>query len=692
MELGAEEWILRGIREGFDLPMAGITKERAFKRANSRSADLEERFVSDEIDSLVQLGVLAPTSSSTASAVLSMQVVRNSSGLRLVVDGSPLSDLMPPPPKFSYEGWSEVAEGLSKGDYMTKFDVRRLYYHIPIARRWRQWLCVQWKGATYHFRALPMGLSWSPWIATQVMAVLVRFLRSHGVQLAQYLDDGLVWARTPQLARRHARAYKLTLLALGLQPHPSKCVLRPTRRIDFLGFHLDSAALGNTAPLISMLPKKRLALCAKARLISRSPRLLLRPLASFVGGVVSLMRAFLPGIPLLRSTMKLVAESAARLGWRASVPISEDVAGEAKAIRKLLASDLWTSQPLRPPRVPDLVLTTDASDAMWGAFLSLPENPDIPLEPGPVQGLFPAVVEPPLATRLSTLLSAVCPEALRAQELSRAAAVLDVHWAHQPTPLRHNNLLEGMGVMQAIMRFAPRLKGRRLVLRSDNITVIAAVRRGFCRSKPLCRLALCVRLALSWLDCQLVSVTHLPGHLNTLADTASRVFSPEYARLEWPCDSRVLLSVLRSHSLTMPEVDAFATAANSKCRSFWSLFPEADSAGVDAFAQVWRGRSLFLNPPFSLAAKVVERLAEDPPGYALVMLPDWPVHIWHQKLSARCPQSFLLPPEVVMSGPLTHLPEPLTNPSWRIRLWVFGSPSRCRTRLTPPSDLPTLLF
>ncbi|KIH44090.1 hypothetical protein ANCDUO_25897 [Ancylostoma duodenale] len=55
---------------------------------------------------------------------------------------------------------------------------------------------VSWRIKTIKFTVLPFGLSTAPMVFTKLMRPLLRKWRFLGVNVAVYLDDGIVWAHS----------------------------------------------------------------------------------------------------------------------------------------------------------------------------------------------------------------------------------------------------------------------------------------------------------------------------------------------------------------------------------------------------------------------------------------------------------------------------------------------------------------
>ncbi|XP_021346948.1 uncharacterized protein LOC110446233 [Mizuhopecten yessoensis] len=105
----------------------------------------------------------------------------------------------------------------------------------------------------------------------------------------------------------------------------------------------------------------------------------------------------------------------------------------------------------------------------------------------------------------------------------------------------HINVLEMRAVLLALRGLRPSLQSKAICLATDNSTVVAYLRRqGGTRSPPLCALSTQVLLLCQEISLDL-TVRHLPGRLNVLADTLSRSRSPVLT--EWTLKRSVFRSL-----------------------------------------------------------------------------------------------------------------------------------------------------
>jgi len=117
-----------------------------------------------------------------------------------------------------------------------------------------------------------------------------------------------------------------------------------------------------------------------------------------------------------------------------------------------------------------------------------------------------------------------------------------------------------------------------------------------------------------------VSVAHLPGIENTIADALSR----STRRLhDYSLTAEAYKRVVSVFG--QPSIDLFATHHTAKTRRFVSYRPDPFSSATDAFSFVWTNESLpYAFPPFLLTLRVIEELNRQQPRALLLVFPWWP--------------------------------------------------------------------
>ena len=121
----------------------------------------------------------------------------------------------------------------------------------------------------------------------------------------------------------------------------------------------------------------------------------------------------------------------------------------------------------------------------------------------------------------------------------------------------------------------------------------------------------------SWL-----SITHIPGVDNVLADLRSRKFKDH---LEWSVNIGIFEDMCQTFG--SPEVDLFASRLNAKLTKYVSWEPDPDNWKTDAFSFTWTEMYVYCFPPFSLLPRVVRKVLADS-AEALILAPHWTAQPW----------------------------------------------------------------
>ena len=85
----------------------------------------------------------------------------------------------------------KVRNAIHLNDWAFSLDLTDAYLHVRIHPRSRKYLRFTLNGRVYHFKALPFGLSTSPFVFTLLMTVIATHLRKRAIIMHPYLDDWL---------------------------------------------------------------------------------------------------------------------------------------------------------------------------------------------------------------------------------------------------------------------------------------------------------------------------------------------------------------------------------------------------------------------------------------------------------------------------------------------------------------------
>ena len=161
-------------------------------------------------------------------------VPKKNGKLRLIIDLSVLNHFVYTQ-TFKMETQRKVKVAVQLNDWAFSLDVNDTYLHIPTHHRSRKYLRFTLRGRVYQFKALPFGLSTSPFVFTRLMIVIAAFLRRRVITLHPYLDDWLARNQNRRRLLEH-RQFILSLInSLGLIINYKKSDLVPAQVFTFIG-------------------------------------------------------------------------------------------------------------------------------------------------------------------------------------------------------------------------------------------------------------------------------------------------------------------------------------------------------------------------------------------------------------------------------------------------------------------------
>ena len=124
-----------------------------------------------------------------------------------------------------------------------------------------------------------------------------------------------------------------------------------------------------------------------------------------------------------------------------------------------------------------------------------------------------------------------------------------------------------------------------------------------------------------------LTVSHIPGKDNIVADKASRIFDDS---TEWKLDVSIFNKVISI--LGQPNIDMFASRLNFQITPYVSWFSDPNALAVDALTIDWSNYFVYAFPPFSVLPQVLQKIEREP-SLAILIVPNWPTQPWHPKLT-----------------------------------------------------------
>lgn len=482
---------------------------------------------------------------------------------------------------FKMENIPMLSQLTQRADWCVKIDLKDAYFCIAIAPQHRKLLRFQWKNKTFQFQTLPFGLGSAPRTFTKMMKPIVSLLRRIGVRMLIYLDDLIILNQSRERLLKDRDSTIWMLQCLGLVINTEKSVLEPTRKLEYLGFMLDTMSL-----TLSLSDTKLASLQSECRALAQTETTTVRELASLIGKLAATKLAVLPAPLHFRHLQMHAARELLKSGhsYETIITITPQCKSDLRWWIDHLGS--WNGKSLLTP-APDLTITSDASKEGWGATTNSSQ----------VQG----------------------------------------RWSATETTL-HINVLELTAAGLALRAFTKQITNQHVHLRLDNSTAVALIMKmGTTRSPALLQVAQQI-----WdyaLQKQItLTAEHLPGVTNTTADRLSREFQDSSS---WKLD-RSTFDLLQQTRGPW-EVDMFADRLTHQLPKYMSWKADPGSIQTDAFQIQWGRIQGYAFPPFCLIDRCLAKVQKDRATITIVT-PTWQSQVWYPtllQLSIRHP--ILLP-------------------------------------------------
>ena len=549
-EITDDEWVLSLIRKGYRIPFKEcpiLSPDPTFFQ-QPLSQQLEE-----EVASLLSKGAVEEIIPECHGYYSRIFLVPKKNGkLRLIIDLSVLNHFV----------------------YIVLFslDLTDAYLHIPIHHRSRKYLRFTLRGRVYQFKALPFGLSASPFVFTRLMIVIATFLRRRAITLHPYLDDWLARNQNCRKLLEH-RQFILSLInSLGLIINYEKSDLVPAQVFTFIGMEF------LTHINIVRVPQARqMKILDSVRMFLQKTSVSARDFLSLLGQ----LNAAADFVMLGRLHLRPLQMSLHNQWQPQKFPLCHQIGMTTKILQHLkwwLQEDLYRHGVPMKIDPPSHTIFTDASLSGWGAHVE--------------------------------------PEGLLFHGL----------WTEDQSRL-HINVLEMKAIFLSLTRAVHKVKNSTVLVSTDNTTVVAYIRhQGGTHSTNLSEemwniMNLCLAHNIQLL------VKHIPGRFNTLADRMSRMDKP--IPTEWSLNQEIANKIFQI--MDFPSIDLFATRLNHRLPLYVSPIPDQKALSIDAISMDWNRIHAYAFPPFHLIQTVINKVRISQCKIVLIA-PLWPNKPWFPEL------------------------------------------------------------
>ena len=231
---GASQWLKTVIQRGFHWTWSGKPPQLHHPRHQVQTNHVHELVLK-----LEEQGAIYPVVDQPCFMSRIFAVPKSSGGFRLIVDLSPLNKFISCK-KFHMSNHNTLRSCLDVPSWMTSVDVQDAYLHVPVRKSLHKFLAITSGNQLYFFRSLPFGLAPAPLVFTAIMKFPISKLRAQGVNVLNYLDDLIVWGKSPENAVAATSRVWKELVRLGFILNRKKSCLTPTQDLTWLGVRWNS--------------------------------------------------------------------------------------------------------------------------------------------------------------------------------------------------------------------------------------------------------------------------------------------------------------------------------------------------------------------------------------------------------------------------------------------------------------------
>ena len=119
-----------------------------------------------------------------------------------------------------------MANIIQKDDQLVTIDLKDGFHHVPIAKQFKKYLGIYWKGQYFVWQVLPFGVSYAPYYFHKCVFPVIKFLCQQNIRLSPFMYDFLVMAQQVCITD-HQDFVLNTLKDLGWPVNYGKCQLEP---------------------------------------------------------------------------------------------------------------------------------------------------------------------------------------------------------------------------------------------------------------------------------------------------------------------------------------------------------------------------------------------------------------------------------------------------------------------------------
>ena len=237
---------------------------------------------------------------------------------------------------------------MGSSTYMSTVDIARAYKNFLSDPLDWPLLCVHWRDQHFIELSVPFGSRASSCFMQRIANFITRVLRDEGITALMYLDDVIVLATDPDLAKHHYARVRQLLAELGL-PEAADKAQPPAQAVRWLGIDINAANMSLSIPtdkLNEVVQAVNRYYTAKS--INK------RQLQSLVGKLVHVAKCVEPA----RAFIACLLDALRAFGDRPYIKVTDDMRADLGWFREFVQD--WNGISLIPPAAPHRVIQVDA--------------------------------------------------------------------------------------------------------------------------------------------------------------------------------------------------------------------------------------------------------------------------------------------------------------------------------------------
>jgi hypothetical protein len=221
---------LQELRQTQEGEHAIITEEvPPIKKRAYRTALKENEFIQNEIEDMLQQGLIQPSTSPWSFPVV--VVKKKNKKFRFCVNYKPLNDITKkdnyPLPRID-----EMLDALQDAQWFTTLDLASGYWQIKVKKEDQEKTAFITKFGTYEFKVMPFGLCNAPATFQRTMDKVLQGIKDKFVLV--YLDDVIIFSKTLEEHIQHVEEVMKRIRNANLRLKAEKCYFA-AKELQFLG-------------------------------------------------------------------------------------------------------------------------------------------------------------------------------------------------------------------------------------------------------------------------------------------------------------------------------------------------------------------------------------------------------------------------------------------------------------------------